>query len=181
MIIGYAFASHKDPSAEHQIATLRQAHCDEIVVEQTAFGHHRQDALRSLLVRVGPTDVVVVTSLDRIGRSLPELLAVLQRLDERTANFRSLAENLDTTSAEGRVVFRLSRAFLQAERAMLIERTQAGREEAKRKGEKLGRKPKMSADQVEHARQLLKLGESGRSVARTFGISEATLYRRVRQ
>jgi DNA invertase Pin-like site-specific DNA recombinase len=180
MIVGYAFASHKDPFAEKQTRALQQAQCDELVVEQTDIGLQRRATLTSLLERIGPADMIIVASLDRLARSLPELLDVLRILDNKAAHLRSLSDCIDTMSPEGRSVLRLGNILLDAERTMLIERTQAGRQQAKRKGEKLGRKPKMSSDQIEHARQLIRLGETGRSVARTFSVSEATLYRSIR-
>lgn len=181
MRIGYANSAHSDPLAAAQLDALRRSGCSEIVVEESERGVHRQLSLEALLMRLNVGDTLVVASLDRLARSLSGLLSVLRALDTKRAELHSLGDSIHSADSSSNSIFQFAKALAQAERTMLIERTQTGRTVAKRKGTKLGRRNKLSTDQVTHARRLLDLGEGGRAVARTFGVSEATLYRALRQ
>jgi DNA invertase Pin-like site-specific DNA recombinase len=90
--------------------------------------------------------------------------------------FVSLGENIDTKSAGGRLVFHIMGALAEFERSLIIERTKAGLAAAKRKGKRLGRRPSLSAAQIEHARTLIASGESGSAVAKTLNVARSTLY-----
>jgi DNA invertase Pin-like site-specific DNA recombinase len=123
--------------------------------------------------------VLVVWKLDRLGRSLSHLIQITKQLGERDIGFRSLSESIDTTSAPGRLLFHIMGALAEFERALIIERTRAGMAAARQRGERTGRKPKLSSDQVEHAKKLIDSGESPRQVAKSLGVSTATLYRKI--
>lgn len=180
MTIGYVRVSKKAAGANEQRPRLLAANCDEIIEE--ADDDNSQPALVRLIEHLGPNDTLIVTSLDRLAMSLPQLLKSLQQLTATGVQLRSLEDQLDSAGPQcaSETISRIATALIAAERVYLIERTQAGRTNAKHRGVRLGRKPKLTVDQVAHARQLLSLGEGGRSVARTFGISEATLYRVMR-
>lgn len=180
MKYGYIRSSKGAVSATDQKQTLQAVNCDKLV-EEEAGGKDRSEFLR-LTEMLQAGDVVSVTSLDRLGSSLPQLLTTLAELLEKGADVQSLKEKFDTRQF-GEVVDELSmllRSLVASERGFLVERIQAGRANMMRKGVKLGRRSKLTADQVVHARHLLGLGEGGRAVARTFGVSEATLYRALR-
>lgn len=180
MRIGYANSAYFDPTAEAQLDALRGANCSELVVEETSRGAHRQRSLEALLIRINAGDTVVVASLDRLARSLSGLLSVLQALSVKRVELQSLDDGFHAADNKCASLFQFVDALARAERSMLIERTQIGRAVARQKGMKLGRRNKLSTDQIAHARRLLDLGEGGRAVARTFGVSEATLYRALR-
>jgi DNA invertase Pin-like site-specific DNA recombinase len=123
-------------------------------------------------------DVLVVYKLDRLGRSLRELLEIVNGLQERGVGFRSLQESLDTTTPGGRLVFHIFASLAEFERDLIRERTMAGLQAARARGRSVGRKPKMDARKVTLARKLM--ADPNYSVAeicRTLGVSSSTLYR----
>ncbi len=180
MIYGYVRSSKGGLAAANQRQALETASC-RIFVEEDHDVKDRPELVRLVGV-LHAGDVVAVTSLDRLAPSLSQLLTTLAEVAEKGAQVRSLKEQIDTGRfAELAGNFpELLRGFLAAERGMLVERIQEGRANIVRKGVKLGRRNKLSTDQVAHARRLLDLGEGGRAVARTFSVSEATLYRALR-
>jgi DNA invertase Pin-like site-specific DNA recombinase len=123
-------------------------------------------------------DVLIVWRLDRAGRSLQHLITVVEDLRGRGVQFRSLHESLDTTSANGRLIFHIMAALAEFERDLIRERTVAGLKAARKRGVHLGRKFLLNQPQVEHVRQLVV--EEGRRVieaAKLMGVSYATIYR----
>lgn len=180
MICGYVRSSKGALAITDQRRALEAAGCT-LVVEEDHDQKGRPEMGR-LVGRLQVGDVVAVSSLDRLAPSLPELLTTLAVLSEKGANVRSLKEQIDTRRFEDSAgdLSGLLRGLLAADSGMLVERIQEGRANVMRKGVKLGRRSKLSTDQVAHARSLLDLGEGGRAVARTFGVSEATLYRALR-
>jgi len=117
-----------------------------------------------------------VWKLDRLGRSLSHLVAVLSELQGRGVAFLSLTEAIDIQSAAGRLLGHMLAALAEFERSLIVERTQAGLKAAKRRGVKLGRKPSLSDNQLKHARDLLGKGESPAAVAKLLNVCRATLY-----
>ena len=111
------------------------------------------------------------------------MVTLITGLGERGVSFRSLSDPIDTTSAGGRLVMHIMGALAEFERGLIIERTQAGIQAAKKRGVHLGRRQSLEAAQVEHARTLIERGESPRAVARTMKVGKSTLYRalKVRQ
>ena len=181
MNYAYIRSSKGALGAAEQRRLLEDPAIAEIVTEDdSGKGQPRLDHLIGTL-RSG--DCVTVTSLDRLAPSLQQLLSVLATFMTQRAHIRSVKEDTDTKRFGdiGGEVSEMLNAVLAAERAFLIERVQKGRANVQRKGVKLGRRSKLTSDQVRHARRLLDLGEGGRAVARTFGVSEATLYRNLRR
>lgn len=125
--------------------------------------------------------MLVVWKLDRLGRSLSHLIAVIQDLGDREAGFRSLSDNIDTTTttttAGGRLVFHMMGALAEFERALIAERTRAGITAAKARGVHVGRRKALTPAQISHARMLLVRGESPSLVTRTLNVGRSTLYR----
>jgi DNA invertase Pin-like site-specific DNA recombinase len=121
-------------------------------------------------------DTLVVWKLDRLGRSLSHLVQTVDELGRRDIGFRSLSDPIDTASAGGRLVLHIMGALAQFELSLIAERTRAGMAAAKRRGQKLGRRRKLTVEQIRHARQLIVGGESPGTVARSRGVGRSTLY-----
>lgn len=176
MKIGYARVSTDDQNLDLQRDALLAAGCRVIEEETISGSRTTRPVLDALLSRLNKGDVLVVWRLDRLGRSLPHLIEVVQALGDRGIGFVSLGENIDTKSAGGRLVFHIMGALAEFERSLIIERTKAGLAAAKRKGKRLGRRPSLSKPQIEHARKLIAGGESTSDVASTLNVARSTLY-----
>ena len=176
MKIGYARVSTDDQNLDLQRHALEAAGCRTIEEETISGARTSRPVLDALLARLKKGDVLVVWRLDRLGRSLPHLIEVVQALGDRGVGFMSLGENIDTKSAGGRLVFHIMGALAEFERSLIIERTKAGLAAAKRKGKRLGRRPALSVAQISHAKQLIGGGESASDVAKTLGVARSTLY-----
>jgi DNA invertase Pin-like site-specific DNA recombinase len=138
--------------------------------DRPELGH----ALKAL--RAG--DVLVVWRLDRLGRSLADLVRIINDLEARSIGFESLTEKIDTTSAAGRLIFHMFGALAEFERAVIRERTRAGLEAARARGRKGGRKPSLGEKQIREIRALLRDPDiQAGEVAKRYGISRSTLYK----
>ncbi|SEO48636.1 Site-specific DNA recombinase [Nitrosospira multiformis] len=180
MFIGYARVSTTDQNPALQLEALKSAGCERIFTDEgISGGAIKRPALDKALAALKSGDVLIVWKLDRLGRSLSHLIQITKQLGERDIGFRSLSESIDTTSASGRLLFHIIGALAEFERALITERTRAGMASAKRRGAKVGRKPKLSPDQIDHIKKLIDAGESPRNVAKSMGISTATLYRKI--
>lgn len=177
MRIGYARVSTQDQKLDLQRQALQAAGCDLIFEDHISGTRAKRPGLDKVLAKLAPGVVLVVWRLDRLGRSLSHLVEVLKVIENKGAGFVSLNEAIDTTSASGRLVFHMMAALAEFERALIVERTQAGLAAAKARGAKLGRRRKLTPKQITHGRALLDAGETGRSVAQSLGVSRATLYR----
>jgi DNA invertase Pin-like site-specific DNA recombinase len=123
-------------------------------------------------------DVLVVWRLDRLGRSLADLVRIINDLEARSIGFESLTEKIDTTSAAGRLIFHMFGALAEFERAVIRERTRAGLEAARARGRKGGRKPSLGEKQIREIRALLRDPDiQAGEVAKRYGISRSTLYK----
>jgi|JRYJ01.1.fsa_nt_gb DNA invertase Pin-like site-specific DNA recombinase len=181
MLLGYARISSLDQdSAAQQRSALKAAGCKRIFSDEAiTVGGSKHPALDEALATLMKGDVLIVWRLDRLGRSLPHLIQTIIELGERGAAFRSLSEAIDTTTSQAPTLFHVMGALADFERRLLTERTRAGLEAAKRRGTKLGRRPKLTAEKIEQAKHMIDTGESPNEVARTLGISLATLYRAI--
>ena len=176
MKYGYARVSTEDQKADLQINALKKAECDYIFTDTASGTIKKRPELNRCLESLRAGDVLIVWKLDRLGRSLSHLVAVLSDLQGRGVAFRSLTEAIDTESAAGRLMGHILGALAEFERSLIVERTQAGLKAAKKRGTKLGRKPSLSDDQRKHARELLNKGESPLVVAKLLNVCRATLY-----
>jgi len=176
MKYGYARVSTDDQKADLQINALKKAGCDYIFTDTSGGTVKKRPELTRCLEFLRAGDVLIVWKLDRLGRSLSHLVTVLSDLQERGVAFKSLTEAIDTESAAGRLMGHILGALAEFERALIVERTQAGLKAAKKRGTKLGRKPSLSDDQRKHARELLAKGESPAAVAKLLNVCRATLY-----
>lgn len=180
MKIGYARVSTDDQNLDLQERALREAGVEQVFTDQVSGATQSRPGLDAALVALQKGDTLVVWRLDRLGRSLPHLISVVAGLGERGIGFQSLNDGLDTTSAQGRFVFHMMGALAEFERALISERTKAGVQAAKARGVRLGRRPTLSAAQIQHARSLMASGESPSAIALTFKVGRSTLYRSLR-
>lgn len=177
MKIGYARVSTVDQNPNAQRDALKLAGCEKIVTEKVSGASLKRPKLEKLLSSLNSGDVLTVWRLDRVGRSLPHLLDVVADLKARKVGFQSLNETIDTTTANGELIFHIFASVAQFERSLLVERTQAGLVSAKKRGVRLGRPPALKAAQIKHAQKLLESGERPSAVAVSLGVNRATLYR----
>src|SRR2546422_1839154 len=134
MLIGYARVSTNDQETATQVAALKAAGCERIYREKASGGRWDRPELHRLLDQLRKGDVLVVWKLDRLSRSLKDVLSIMERVEKARAGFRSLTEVIDTTSPAGRMMMQMVGSFAEFERAMLKERTKAGLEAARKDG-----------------------------------------------
>ena len=179
-ITGYARVSTQDQDLTSQIQALQAAGCDPIYQEKATGANMERTQWRECNRGLGRGDTLVVVSIDRLGRSLSDLVGTLENLEKRGVHFRSLREGIDTTTALGKMFFQISSAFAEYERALISERTKAGLQTARAKGTRMGRPPALTDEQKATARRLHKSGESISAIARILGVSRATVRRATR-
>ena len=177
MKVGYARVSTDGQSLEAQIDALKAAGCDRVYEEVASGARNDRKVLAEVLDYLRPSDVLVTYKLDRVARSLPHLIEIMDRLNKSEIGFQSLTEEINTATPGGRLVFHVMAAISEFERDLIRERTAAGLQAARAKGRVGGRPRKMTADKVEAAKEQLASGKAVRDVADMFGISVPTLYR----
>ena len=155
----------------------RKAGCWTIYTDTATGVHTARPALVTCLKALTAGDTLMVWTLDRLGRSLRDLITLLDDLKARGVLFRSLTEAIDTATPTGRAMWHMVGILAELERALLQERTQAGRAAAPARGVKMGPKCKLTATQVAHARQLRAQGVPPTHIARLLNVSRSTLYR----
>jgi DNA invertase Pin-like site-specific DNA recombinase len=178
MLIGYARVSTRDQKPHLQMDALREAGCERLF-EETASGAQRdRPGLKAALAFMRPGDTLVVWKLDRLARSTRQLLATVEHLAERDIGLKILTQNMDTTSAGGRLIFTVFSAIAEFEREVIRERTRAGLDAARARGRKGGRPRALSEKDLKQARALLADPEiTVEDVARRLGVGPSTLYR----
>ena len=178
MLIGYARVSTVDQNLALQRDALTEAGCAKIFTEQMSGAVTDRPALHDALEFARSGDTLIVWKLDRLARSMKQLIETVETLRVRGIGFRSLTEALDTTTAQGRLVFHMFGALAEFERSLIRERTQAGLAAARRAGRTGGRPPKLTDDDIEAAKALLANPDIGvTQIAHRLGVSPATLYR----
>jgi DNA invertase Pin-like site-specific DNA recombinase len=181
MRIGYARVSTTDQTPQLQTDALKKAKCKPIFTEHKSGRNMNRPELARCLESLEKGDTLVVWKLDRLGRSLRDLIEIVERLDKAGVQFISLTEQINTTTANGRLIFQMFGMLAEFERNLIRERTNAGLVAARARGRIGGRKKKTTKHQDE---QLKALWESGRftapEIAKQFGISVPTFFRRVR-
>lgn len=178
MLIGYARVSTQDQDTDAQIVALKSSGCELIFQEKASGGRWDRPELHRLLEQLRKGDVLVVWKLDRLSRSLKDVLLLMERVEQAGAGFRSLTEVIDTTSPGGRMMMQMVGAFAEFERAMLRERTQNGLDAARKQGRVGGRRPKLKKYQQEEIVNLVNSGQkSAADAARLFNVHPATISR----
>ena len=180
MKIGYCRVSTDDQNPDLQLAALKRAGCRTIFTDKATGAHVKRPELAKCLKVLNAGDVLVVWKLDRLGQSLHDLITLLDDLKACGVAFRSLTEAIDTATPTGRAMWQMVGILAELERSLIQERTKAGRAAAIARGVKMGRKPKLSPQQVAHARKLLEQGEAPRDIARLLKVSWRTVERALR-
>lgn len=177
MLLGYARVSTTDQDLALQLDALRAAGCERIFEEKASGAKEDRPEFARLLDHARKDDVLVVWKLDRLARSLKQLVLVLEDLGARGVGFRCLAPAIDTTTPEGRLLYSITGAFAEFERAIMQQRTRAGLKAALARGRKGGRRKALSDDDLLKARAMLHDPLiSVASVAKMLGVSRTTLY-----
>ncbi len=178
-LIGYARVSKGDEQSNAaQAAALEAAGCRRVFEEAASGGRWDRPILHDMLRQLRDGDVVVVWKLDRLSRSLKDILHIMEKIAEAGAGFRSLTESIDTTTPAGRMMMQMVGSFAEFERAMIRERTSAGLAQARSEGRVGGRRRKLDVKQRrEIAESVISGRKSGADMARLYAVSEPTVSR----
>lgn len=178
MRIGYGRVSSTSQDLQLQREALLQAGCEKVFVETASGAIHDRPQLKAALEYAREGDTIVVWKLDRLARSLRQLINTVDELKDRKIGFVSLTETIDTTSHTGRFIFQMFAALSEFERELIRERTRAGLENARRNGRIGGRPLQATSQKIEMAKVMLSDGRlTVVEVAEELGISSSTLYR----
>ncbi|MBV5338487.1 MAG: recombinase family protein [Deltaproteobacteria bacterium] len=177
MLIGYARVSTQDQNLELQFDALNKSGCNKIFEDRVSGSRAERPGLNKLLEMLREGDTLVVWKLDRLGRSVKNLVDLVVELHKRGVQFKSLTDSIDTGTPSGRFFFHVMASLAQMERELTIERTRAGLEVARQLGRKGGRKRLMTDSKIKSAKKLLANGTPPRDVAKNLGVSIPTLYR----
>src|SRR5271157_5408593 len=181
MLIGYARVSTQDQTLALQQDALTKEGCSKIFTDTASGATTERHGLTEALAYVRTGDILVVWRLDRLGRSLKDLIERITELQTRTIGFKSLTENIDTTTSGGKLIFHIFGALAEFERELIRERTQAGLSAARARGRTGGRPKALSEKKAAMARQLYEdKTNTIPEICRTLNISRATLYRYLR-
>jgi DNA invertase Pin-like site-specific DNA recombinase len=183
MRIGYARVSKSDTQDTRlQTRALKKAGVSKVFEEKASGGRWERPELHRMLEQLRKGDVVVVWKLDRLSRSLRDLILIMDKIATAGAGFRSLTESVDTTSPAGRMVMQILGCFAEFERSMIRERTRAGLDAARAQGRLGGRRPKLKSDQADEVRKMVLSGrKSAADAARLFGVHPSTISRLLTQ
>lgn len=176
-LLGYAQVSTSDQSLAGQLDALDTAGCERVWTDVASGARARRLGLDDLIATAAAGDTVVTTRLDRLGRSLPHLPDLVEELSERDVGLRSLAEEIDTSSATGRLVLHVFGALAEFERGINYERTMAGLAAARARGRIGGRPRALSGRRLAHARELAAAGVPAAEIADTLLVGRSTVYR----
>lgn len=183
MLLGYARISTNEQNLDLQLDALREHGCKRFFTDTVSGAKAKRPGLDEMLKDARPKDVIVIWKLDRLGRSLKHLVDLVAELKERDIGLRSLNDPIDTTTAQGRLVFNIFASLAEFEREIIRERTNAGLAAARARGRKGGRKPGLS----EEAKKKARIAESYYKeempvdeIAKSLNISKATLYKYLR-
>jgi DNA invertase Pin-like site-specific DNA recombinase len=180
MLIGYARVSTNDQNPELQLDALKQAGCEKIFMEKASGAQRDRPELQAALNYMRSGDTLVVWKLDRLARSLRQLVETVEDLEAQQIGFKSLTETIDTTTSGGKLIFHIFAALAEFERSIIRERTRAGLESAKARGRVGGRPRSLSDKDITAAKAMLSNPTiSMEEVAQHLGVSPSTLYRHI--
>ena len=177
MLIGYARVSTQDQNLNLQIDALRKAGCEKVFDDKVSGTRAERPGLTKALELMRAGDTLVVWKLDRLGRSVKQLVDLVAGLQKQGVQFKSLTDAIDTGTPSGRFFFHVMASLAEMERELTVERTRAGLEIARQLGRKGGRKRLMTDSKIQSAKKLLANGVPPRDVAKDLGVSVPTLYR----
>ncbi len=177
MLVGYARVSTLEQSLDLQTKALEEAGCKKIYEDRISGLRADRPGLAQALEQLREGDTFVVWKLDRLGRSVKDLIQFVTHLETNKIHFKSLTDQIETSSPMGKFFFHIMASLAQMERELIGERTRAGLNAAKQRGRIGGRKRKMTPSKVESAKKLLASGTPPKEVARDLGVSIPTLYK----
>lgn len=179
-LIGYARVSTGEQNPALQTDALTAAGCVKIFDETASGAQHSRPGLQYAMAYLRPGDTLVVWKLDRLARSLAQLLDTIDDLEQRRIGFKSLTEAIDTTTAGGRLILHIFGSLAEFERSMIRERTMAGLQAARARGRRGGRPRALGEERLAAAAAMIKDGKlTIKQVAQQLGVSEATLYKHI--
>ncbi len=178
MILGYARVSTADQKLDLQLDALKNAGCDQVFKDVASGGNTNRKELERALKFLREGDTLVVWKLNRLGRSLRHLISVVTRLQKNNIYFKTLQENIDTSSPGGKLIFHIFGALAEFEKDLIRERTLAGLAAARARGKYGGRPRKLSKRKADHAKSLIANPHHDiTEICRMFKVSKSTLYR----
>lgn len=178
MLIGYIRVSTNEQNTTLQRNALDSAGCELIFEDKISGKTSDRPGLKKLIKSLSPGDTLVVWKLDRLGRSMRHLVVLVEELRQKSVNFLSLTDSIDTSTPMGRFFFHIMGALAEMERELIVERTRAGLAVARANGRIGGRRPKLTAEQWAQAGRLLAAGESRKRVSIIYDVGISTLYKR---
>ncbi|MGU3355398.1 recombinase family protein [Bacillus sp. M5A3_1b] len=181
MIFGYARVSTKHQSLDMQLDELNKFGCEEIVTEKESGAKKDRKELQLLLGKLRKGDTLVVYKLDRLGRTMHQLVNLLQEFNENDINFVSIKDGIDTSTTMGRLMYHIAGAFAEMEREIINERVISGVASAKARGREGGRKKAHTPQQIQGMMEMLDAGKTKVEVCEMFDVARATLYRYIRE
>ncbi len=183
MIFGYSRISKgEDQNTKLQLKSFKEAGVEKVFEETASGSRWDRPILHKMLDQLREGDVVIVWKLDRLSRSLKDLLLIMDRIDQSGAGFKSITESIDTTTPAGRMMMQMLGVCAEFEREMIRERTKAGLDVARAEGRVGGRKPKLDKAQRQDVSESVLSGrKSGAQMSRLYKVSEATISRVVAQ
>jgi len=180
MLIGYARVSTQDQNPELQINALKKSGCEKIFVEKASGAQRDRPELKAALEYMRTGDILAVWKLDRLARSIKQLIETVEGLEKQNMGFQSLTETIDTTTSGGRLIFHIFAGLAEFERSIIRERTKAGLESARERGRLGGRPPAMKEKDITAAKAMLSDPNiTVEQVAEHLGVAASTLYRHI--
>ena len=178
MNIGYARVSTQDQKPDLQTDALEKAGCEKIFIEKASGAQRDRPELKAALDYIRAGDTLVVWKLDRLARSIKQLIETVEALEKRGIGFRSLTENVDTTTSSGKLIFHIFASLAEFERSIIRERTKAGLDAARARGKTGGRPPALTEKDIQVAKAMLADTEiTVEEVAKRLKVAPSTLYR----
>lgn len=176
--IGYGRVSTADQHLDRHITALEAAGCLRVFTDKKSGKDTDREQLHAALDYCRAGDTLVVPSLDRLSRSLSDLITLVNGLRQRGIGFVSLKEAIDTTTPGGRLIFHIFASLAEFIRELIVEGTREGLDAARARGQRLGRPPALTPEQIAHARAMLTAPEASvASIARLLGVSRSTIYK----
>ena len=180
MLVGYARVSTQEQDTSLQLDALRAAGCEKLFEEKASGAQRDRPQLKAALEYMRAGDTLVVWKLDRLARSMRQLIDTVEDLHSREIGFRSLTESIDTTTAGGKLIFHIFGALAEFERSVIRERTTAGLRAARARGRLGGRPPALTEEKLVMAKAMLRDPDiTVEKVAHQLKVSPATLYRHI--
>ena len=181
MKIGYARVSTEDQNLDSQIDALKKEGCDNIFSEKVSGASSEREALKKVLTMLREGDTLVVYKLDRLGRTVKQLVSLIEQFQEKGIQFKSIKDTIDTATPNGRFFFHIMSAFSELERELIKERTQSGLSAARARGKQGGRPTLHNQDKKEIAYQMVmeKPHKTVSEIAKALHMSRSTIYRHI--